>query len=110
MPVPEADRSHLRRLGERPAEIVAPPVQRETADLWRRLNELERAHPLVWANGLPWHELDVDGELEPLCTDPFCRGVEAGLRRTLYQWEHARRAGPQRRRSGTWGRWTGGFS
>ncbi len=90
MPIPDADRSHLRRLGERLAEIAALPVQRETADLWRRLNGLERVRPLLWANELPWHELDVNGELEPLCTDPFCRGVEMGLRRTLYQWEHVR--------------------
>ena len=34
--------------------------------------------------------MDVDGSLKTLCEDPFLRGIERGLRRTLYRWEHLR--------------------
>jgi hypothetical protein len=32
--------------------------------------------------------MDVDGELELLTRDPFCRQVEETLRRAIYQWKH----------------------
>jgi hypothetical protein len=86
----EHDRTVLRRLAERFAEIASLPVQKQTAELWRRLNDLERVRPLVWANEIPWHEMDVGGELKVTCEDPFCQGVEIHLRRTIYQWEHMR--------------------
>jgi len=44
--------------------------------------------PLVWINEIPWHEMDVDGELDLQTADPFCQEVEKTLRQTLYQWNH----------------------
>ncbi len=82
------DRGVLRRLAEEQAEIAALPIQREKAELWRRLNDLEPVRPMVWINEIPWHEMDVDGELTLQCRDPWLREVETGLRRQLYQWRH----------------------
>ena len=45
---------------------------------------------MVMIDQIPWHEMDVDGELELQSEDPFCRGLETGLRRTLYRWRHMR--------------------
>ncbi len=90
MDIPEKDKTILRELGERIAEIVALPVQREKADMWRRLNSLQRVKPMIWINEIPWHEMDVNDELKIQTTEPFCRGLEGGLRRTIYQWEHMR--------------------
>ena len=90
MSIPEKDRTILRKLGEKIAGIAALPVQREKAEMWRRLNDLEPVKPMIWINEIPWHEMDVNDELKIQCTDPFCRGVEGGLRRTIYQWEHIR--------------------
>lgn len=84
------DRSILRHLAEKIAKVAALPVHRETAEEWRRLNGLQRGRPLVWINEIPWHEMNVNGELTLQCDDPFCRGVEWQLRSTLYQWEHLR--------------------
>ena len=81
-------RSILRGLAEKQAEIASLPVHREKAAEWSRLNGLKRGRPLVWINEIPWHEMDVDGELELQTTDPFCRGVEQALRRTIYLWNH----------------------
>jgi hypothetical protein len=45
---------------------------------------------MVQIDGIPWHELNVNDELTLLTEDPFYRGVETMLRRTLYQWNHFR--------------------
>ena len=66
------DRDALRRLVEEQARAAELPAQRETAELWRRLNDLEPVRPMVWINEIPWHEMDVDGELTLQCHDPWC--------------------------------------
>ena len=43
---------------------------------------------MVWINEIPWHEMDVDGELTLVCEHPRARDLERDLRRTLYQWRH----------------------
>jgi hypothetical protein len=83
-----ADREVLRRLVAEQAEIAALPVQKEKAALWRRLNDLDSVRPMVWINEIPWHEMDVDGELTLRCGQPWARELEQTLRRTLYQWRH----------------------
>jgi len=90
MSVTQKDKDILRKLGKRLAEIGNLPVQKETAELWRKLNRLEPTRPLVWINEICWHEMNVDDELTPLTTDPYLQGIEAGIRRTLYQWDHLR--------------------
>jgi hypothetical protein len=88
MPIPEKDKDILRQLGEKMADIAALPIQKERAIAWERLNDLKRVKPMIWINELPWHELDFNDELKVQCTDGFCRGIEYGLRATMYQWEH----------------------
>jgi hypothetical protein len=88
MPICDNDRSTLRALAERVAEIAALPVHKETASEWHRLNGLRKGRPLVWINEIPWHEMNVNDELSLRCQDAFCRGVEWELRSTIYQWEH----------------------
>ncbi|MGQ9555807.1 MAG: hypothetical protein ACUVWR_17040 [Anaerolineae bacterium] len=82
----DKDRDVLRRLGARIAEIADLPVQREKADLWRRLNRLERVKPPVWINEICWNEMGDELALE--CEDEFCRTYEMQLRQILYQWQH----------------------
>jgi hypothetical protein len=78
----------LRALAEEWAAAAALPIQRERAELWRRLNDLEPVRPLVWINEIPWHEMNVDDELTLRCQDPFAREHEVRLRQALYQWRH----------------------
>jgi hypothetical protein len=84
----DSDRNLLRPLGEEIAEIAALPVQQETIEAWRALNGLQPARPMVMIDQIPWHEMEVNGELELQCQDPWCRDVERQLRRTLYKWRH----------------------
>ncbi len=84
------DKRVLRTLGERLAAIAALPVQAETASKWRALNGLKQVRPLVniWTDQIPWHEMDVDGELQLQTTSEWSRFHEWEMRKLLYQWEH----------------------
>jgi hypothetical protein len=84
----QKDRSILRRLANQQAEIASLPIHTDKILEWKRLNGNALGRPLVWINEIPWHEMDVDGELELQTTDPSCQEVEKTLRQTLYQWNH----------------------
>jgi hypothetical protein len=80
----------LRQLAAEVAEIAALPVQEEKRALWRQLNALQPARPMVMIDQVCWNEMNIDGELTLRCCDPECRSYEEFLRRTLYQWKHFR--------------------
>lgn len=83
------DDAHIiRELAERVAEIAALPVQEEKRRLWKALNGLKPERPMVLMDQLPWHEMDVDGELVLQCENEFCRDLENRFRRILYLWKH----------------------
>ena len=88
MSVSKRDRDILRELASQVAEIAALPIQQEKIALWKALNGLKPARPMVMLGSVPWHEMDVDGELTVQSEDDFCRGIETELRRTLYSWKH----------------------
>jgi hypothetical protein len=84
----EKDRSILRELASRVAEIAALPVQEEKKRLWRALNSLKPERPMVLIDQVCWHEMNVEDKLTLRCEDKECRGYEWGLRSILYRWEY----------------------
>lgn len=82
------DKHILRDLAKRLAEIAALPVQQEKAELWTKLNRLERVRPLVMLYNATWHE--TKDEIQCEAEDEWARGQEWGLRAQLYHWEHMR--------------------
>ena len=90
MSVSRRDRDILRELARRLAEIAALPIQKTTISLWKALNRLKPVRPMVMIDQIPWHEMDVRGELTLRTEDDFCRSIETDLRRTLYSWKHMR--------------------
>ena len=78
----------LRELAQRYASYAVLPVQQEKKKLWLSLNRCKPERPMVLIDQLPWHEMDVDGFLVNRVSDPYWRGVETELRRTVYKWEH----------------------
>jgi len=78
----------LRNLGEQLAAIATLPVQDEKKAMWRDLNGLRDARPMVCLDQLPWHELNIDDELTLQCEDPFLRSLEQDISRLLYRWKH----------------------
>jgi hypothetical protein len=83
-----AEKETLRSLARELAAIAALPVHKEKAGLWRKLNDLESARPMVWINEIPWHEMNVGDELTLRTAVPWARELETHLRRMLYQWRH----------------------
>ena len=88
MTVTRADRNVLRTLAHEVAGIADLPVQQETRTLWRALNSLQPVRPMARIDELPWHEMDVDGELTLQTQDETDRRFERSLRQTLYAWRH----------------------
>jgi len=84
----QKDKIVLRELGKRKAEIAALPIQDGNRQRWVRLNMLQPEKPMIWIFEIPWHEMDVNGELQLQCEDPRCHGLERSLRQELYQWDH----------------------
>ena len=56
MTVSVQDRTTIREAARRVAEIAADPHQARTADLWRRLNNLERVRPMILLQDGTCHE------------------------------------------------------
>lgn len=88
--ITEKDRTILRELAEQQAEIAGLPVQKTTAEMWRRMNRLEPGKPMVLFGDIPWPEMETEEELQLRTSDPFCRNLELQFRRTIYQWRYFR--------------------
>ncbi len=88
MSLSEKDKTILRPLAQKLAKIAALPIQEEKAELWQRLNRLERVRPMVLLSNGTWHETRYQIELET--EDSFAQNQEWYLRSTLYHWEHMR--------------------
>ncbi len=80
------DRERIRPLAERYGEIANLDVQQERLERYRRTNALERVRPVLLVSEVPWGEIR-DEALVCTCSEAL-RGMEANLRRTLYQWDH----------------------
>lgn len=86
-----SDRDILRPLAARVREIATPEHHARVSELYTRLNALKPLRPVVLINELPWNQLEAaDDCLRLRCEGEFERGVERGLRRLLYQWDHFR--------------------
>jgi hypothetical protein len=88
--VGEKDHEILRALARQVAEIADRPENQQTIRLWKALNCLKPVRPMVLIDQIPWHEMDVNGELTLQTESDFCRSLETGLRRILYSWRHMR--------------------
>lgn len=57
------DTEILRTLARQYMEYASLPEQKETIRLWQDVNDLCPARPVLIHSEIPWHEMDVDGEL-----------------------------------------------
>lgn len=78
----------LRELAGRYAIAANDDRNYENKRLHKAVNDLHMIRPVVLIDELPWNELNGEGELTLHCEDPFLRGIEERMRRTLYQWNH----------------------
>jgi hypothetical protein len=82
------DKTIIRELAARVAEIAALPAQDEKRRLWRKLNARAPERPMVMIDQVCWNEMEVDGELALHSESADCRSHEGELRRILFQWKH----------------------
>lgn len=75
----------LQDLARQYMELAARPQQRELEKLWISHNTGSGVRPMVLVDQIPWHEMDVDGSLTTVITDPYWKEVETALRQTLYK-------------------------
>lgn len=78
----------MRELAGKVAHIASLQIQQEKKQLWCGINDLQPIRPTVYAYQLPWHELNVDDELNLLTENEFARAIETELRQKLYLWNH----------------------
>lgn len=88
MDLPAADRTEIRRLAARYAEIARDPAQAACIRRWRDLNDLRPGRPLVVISQIPWHEFAEADAVTPRSSDPWLQKVEQQMRQTIWQWEH----------------------
>lgn len=88
MKISKKDLTVLKTLAKQVAEIAALPVQRQTAELWRRLNRLERVRPMILLQNSTWHE--TNNEIQLTCEEGWPRWKEWEMRAGLYQWDNVR--------------------
>lgn len=84
----ERDRKILRELACRQREIAADGRNRERRERILAMHSLEPVRPPVWIDEIPWHEMDIDGELELHCEGAAAREIECQIRRTLFRWKY----------------------
>lgn len=78
----------LRLLAREYLEEALKPVNSEKMQLHRAVNDLQMIRPVVLIDEIPFHELNFDGSLTCVCTDPLLRDVEGMLRKKLFQWKY----------------------
>lgn len=85
----ERDRSILRDLARRVAEIGNSPEMEDRRREWKRHNSLKPGRPmmLIFPEG-SWQELLPHTVLQ--CENPLARGMEWDLRHRIYTYEHFR--------------------
>ncbi|MFO7636483.1 MAG: hypothetical protein R6W96_04165 [Clostridia bacterium] len=86
----KGDRAILRDLAQAYRGFTLLPEQKQTAEAWKDLNDLHPLRPMVYIFQIPWHEMDVNGELALRTSHPLARKMEEHLRRSIYQFTHMR--------------------
>lgn len=82
------DKQIIRELAKRHAELAANEVNAQRIARARNINSLTPERPIVWLDEIPWHEMDIDGELQLHCEDAFARRMEEHFRRVQFRWKH----------------------
>lgn len=86
--ISEGDKKVLRELGKQIYEIASSPINEEYVELQKNINDLKMVKPIIYIYEIPWHEMDVYGELKLETKHPLCQRYEIRLRRIIYKWIH----------------------
>lgn len=82
MTSPNKDRTILRDLARRYAEISQAPIQQERRDLWRAHNSFKPTRIPIYVRAFAWHEMPASA---CQCDDPSWHPIESSLRNALFR-------------------------
>ena len=82
--ISERDKATVRELAKKYMDAVCTDKQEAMLLRFRDTNDLKAGRPPILLDEIPWHEMDIDGELTPICENQRARGLELTLRRRLY--------------------------
>lgn len=75
----------IRELAKQCVEIANSDRQIRMRRRFRDTNDLKVVRPPVLMDEIPWHEMNYEGALNCLCEDGGLRGIEWGLRVSLFR-------------------------
>ena len=80
----------VRELAKQYMEIAVSDRHVRMRQRFRDSNDLKIVRPPLIMEEIPWHEMNMDGELDCVCTDERLRGMEWKLRMQLFREKHFR--------------------
>lgn len=84
------DQQIVRELAKQYMELACSEKQQKRNARFLATNDLKIVRPPVLMDEIPWHEMEIDGELTCLCQEERARNVEKMLRTALYRWKYFR--------------------
>lgn len=84
----QKERALVRELAKQYREIAESPKHVRMRQRFCDNNDLHMVRPPLIMEEIPWHEMNLDGELDCICKDDRLRGMEWFLRTALFRERH----------------------
>ena len=78
----------VREIAKEYADIVTSERHAKMHQRFKDINDLKIVRPPLNMDEIPWHEMNINHELDCICEDPFFNAVEAYMRRIIYCEKH----------------------
>jgi hypothetical protein len=86
--LPPKDKDILQELAKAYRELAEDDRNRERVERIKAMHSLKPVRPPVWIDEIPWHEMDIDGELVLHCESEKGKKMEDYFRKILYRWKY----------------------
>lgn len=80
----------IRKLANIYVEMAESDENKRHILMHRAVNDLKGERPIVLISEIPWHEMNLNGELTLQCEDERLRCLEFYFRTEIYKWRHMR--------------------
>ena len=86
--IAQKERDILRELANKYKELAMLPQNQERISRIRRINGLIPDRPIVWIDEIPWHEMDIEGQLTIQCENVQAQKMERFFREMIFRWKY----------------------
>ena len=84
----EKEKQLIRELAKQYRQIAESPKHMRMRKRFRDNNDLNVVRPPLLMDEIPWHEMNIDGELDCVCENDALRDMEWRLRSDLFRERH----------------------